>query len=262
MRKKALGKGLSALIPQGENITKLKLDEIIPNPYEIRKDPGNISELAQSIKEQGIIEPLVVRHTSRGYELVCGGRRLAACKKVGLREVPVVVKEATDRDMLEMALVENVQRKDLNAIEEAVAYGALWQEFGLSHEEIAQRVGKDRATVTNAIRLLNLPTEIKLWLKEGKLTAGHARALLQLKSKQEIVKLANKILKQKISVRATERRVTKPKDSLVFHLEEELSKIFETKVTITKGKKKGKIEIEFYSDDDLSKLIKAFGITL
>ncbi|MCK4352355.1 ParB/RepB/Spo0J family partition protein [candidate division WOR-3 bacterium] len=260
-KRKALGRGLAALIPERENIVALNVADILPNPYEIRKDTGNISELISSIKEKGIIEPIVVRHTTQGYELVCGGRRLVACKELDIKEIPVVVKDINDRELFEISLVENLQRKNLNPIEEAEAYEVLINEFGLSHQEIAHQVGKNRTTITNTLRLLNLPPEVKLWLKQDKLTAGHARALLQVKSKEAIIKLAERILKQKISVRVVEKAV-KSKAPFLLKLEKELSSLFNTKIRIIKGKKKGKIEIEFHGDADFSRIIKKLGITL
>lgn len=275
MPKKALGRGFSALLPDGKagiptikepflpdpdksghaGLT-LKLDEILPNPHEPRSDKGNLSELITSIKENGIIEPVVVRKTTEGYQVICGGRRLSACKEAGIEEVPVVLRDADDREMLELAIVENLQRKDLNPIEEAGAYERLNQEFGLSHKKIADRVGKDRVTITNRIRLLSLPDEVKKHLISGVLTEGHGRSLLQIEGEKERIEVAKVIAKKKLTVRQSEKISRKKKNIFYSSMEQELREFFGTEIHITKGRKKGKIEIEFYSDEDLERIVE------
>jgi len=249
-----LGKGISALIPH-EGIIKISVDEIEPNPFEPRKK-GNVESLKKlslSIKEKGILEPILVRRTDSGYQIICGSRRFEAAKNAGFMEVPAIVKDATDREVLELALVENIQRENLNPIEEAEAYKILLKEFNLSRQEIAKRVSRERTTITNSLRLLSLEEEIKDYIRNGKITAGHARALLQIKSKARRIKLARKIAGEKISVRESERIVKKSPFS---YLEDELQELFGTKVKIIAGRKKGRIEIEFYGDEDLARIIK------
>ncbi len=258
MGRKALGRGLEALIPgEAERIENIPVDEIFHSPYQPRMkfSEEKLNELAQSIKEQGIIQPLLVRKSKKGFELVYGHRRFEAAKRAGFEIVPAVVKELSDRELLEIGLIENVQREDLNPVEEAQAYRRLNTEFGLTQEEIASRVGKNRSTITNIMRLLSLPDEVLTALSEGKITEGHARALLSFKDKFIIKREFKKILKEKKTVRAVESR-TKKVEPHIIHLQDELSTIFGTRVKIMKGKKKGKIEIEFYSDEELERILE------
>ncbi len=266
-KKKPLGKGLEALLPtEEENYKEIPLNDLLPNPYNPRADPGDLSELIASIKEKGVIEPIVVRKKEDKYEVVCGSRRVAACKELGLEVIPAIVKDVDDRGMLEFALIENLQRKDLNPIEEAEAYQRLNKEFGLSHEEIAERVGKNRATITNTIRLLNLPDEIKEMLKRGELTEGHARALLQAETEEKMVELAQRILKEKLTVREVEKlakkRVPMPKEEFLINIERKFSENFGVKANIKKGKRSYKIEIRCKSFDEFKEFLKKLGLEL
>lgn len=277
MHRRGLGKGIRALIPEEirlelENEVKmLDITKIHKNPYQPRTFTGKeIKELVESIKENGILQPIIVREKDSGYELVAGARRLRAAEIGGLKKVPALVRNVTESEMVTIALIENLQRENLNPIEEAVAYKRLVDEFGMTHEMISRKVGKDRTTITNILRLLLLPENIKQYLKEGKISEGHARALLRLQNEKLIQKICEQIIKEKISVREVEdivktmslqenkaislkKRQAKP--AVITSLEEKLSEIFETKVEIKKSKNKGKIEIEFYSDEQLDFII-------
>ena len=211
MGRRGLGRGLSALIATGESVGGLKFEElptsaIRPNTHQPRKhfSEAGIKELAASIKEVGILQPLVIRSTDFGFELIAGERRLRAAKEAGLERVPVLIREAAENESMELALVENLQREDLNPLETASAYQALMDGFGLSKEQLAHRLGKSRATVTNTLRLAQLPTEIQSLLQTGKLTEGHARALLGLKTSEQMLIVVRRIEAEKLSVRKTE----------------------------------------------------------
>ena len=275
MKKKALGRGLSALIGERKEGDRkffmCSIEKIYPSKSQPRKvfDEDALGELAASIKEKGIIEPLVVRKKGERYELIAGERRLRASRMVGLKEVPVVVMEAGDEEALELSLIENIQREELNPIEEAEAYRVLTG-FGLSQEEVAKRVGKDRATVANYLRLLKLPDEVKEELSAGRLTMGHARALLSLEERPLQREVARKVIAKGLSVRETERLVKRlseekrgrstrvaaeKKDIHTKGLEEELRGLFGTKVSLKEQGGKGKIEIEFYSPEERERII-------
>ena len=270
MAKKALGKGLSALIPEykeekQESVMELKITDIEANDNQPRKqfDEEGLMNLAQSIKEHGIVQPIIVRKDGSIYQIVAGERRWRAARLAGLKTVPVAVKDYTDEQLLEIALIENLQREDLNPIEEANAYKVLIDEYSLSQEEIGKRIGKSRSAITNSIRLLNLPTEIVDYLIAGKITAGHARALLAIEDDKKKIEIADRIIKENLNVRQVEKltrekkrtRKTKTKSAEISDLEERLRNALGTKVTITHGRKKGKIEIEYYGIDDLDKII-------
>ena len=278
-KRPALGKGLGALIPDIEkedrkNFFSCGIEEIIPSKYQPRKgfDEGKLTELANSIKEKGIIEPLIVRKTDGGYELIVGERRWRAAQRAGLKEVPVIVRDVTTAEATELALIENLQREDLNPLEEAEAYKRLMEEFHYTQEELAKRIGKDRATVANAVRLLKLPQEIKAHLADESISSGHARTLLGLNSPEEQKIACAKVIKNSLSVRETERLVkrlnvqgskrdmdVKPASEEELHLgflEETLKKFLGTQVRIPKKGRKGKIEIEFYSEEDLERIIE------
>ncbi len=255
MARKALGRGLEALLPSGEEIREIPISEIHHSSLQPRREIKNLDELVRSIKEKGILQPVLLRKSKEGYELVYGHRRFEAAKLAGLEKIPAVIRELSDREVLELAIIENVQREDLNPIEEALAYKKLIQEFGLTQEEIAQRVGKDRSTIANKLRLLSLPEEAKKALMEGKITEGHARALLGIKSEEKRKKVLQEILTGKKTVREVERKA-KARDPHIKALEDELSSYLGTKVRIVKGRKKGKIEIEFYSLDELDRLLE------
>jgi ParB family chromosome partitioning protein len=281
---RGLGKGLGALIPElaEENQSldaqlEVNINEIQTNPYQPRKEftDEKLSELAESIKIHGIIQPLLVREIAPDkYQLIAGERRLRAAKLVGLTEVPVVIREMTDQAMMEVALVENLQREDLNPIEEADAYQRLMNEFQLTQDEIAKKVGKSRPAIANMLRLLNLPTEIQTDLAQGTLTMGHARALLSLKTSDEQKRIWTQIQVQELSVRETEefiRQLNTPpivsretkkvvprpsagKDPNMVEIEDELQQVFGTKVVIKPAGSGGKIEIDYYSDDDFERI--------
>jgi len=275
LKKTTLGKGLDALIPKETAQPGARagyivagIGEIRPNRSQPRKDfdDASISELTSSIKEKGIIQPLVVRQTGSGYEIIAGERRWRAAQKAGLANVPVIVKEATDREMLELALIENLQREDLNPIEEAAGYSQLIEDFGLTHEDVSNRIGKERSTITNQLRLLRLFQEARQALIEGEITAGHARALLSIESEDKSRQILIAIRKQKLSVRTTEnliKKLSKEKketpepggdDPYLKQIADELKRTLSTQVRIVNKKGKGKIEIEYYSQDELERV--------
>ncbi len=275
----ALGKGLGALLPelgQAEPKTLLYcgIEEIIPNRSQPRKhfDESRLQELAESIKEKGILEPLIVRRTEQGYELIVGERRWRAAQKAGLKEVPVLVKETERREALEISLIENLQREDLNPIEEAEAFKHLIEEFDISQEDLSKRIGKDRTTVTNTLRLLKLPLEVRDHLLQNRITSGHARALLSLESKEKQKELCALIIRKGLSVREAEaiakRWSEKPKKSVapakkrgdlesqLGSLQDSMMKHLGTKVHIIHKGNRGKIEIEYYSPEDLERIVE------
>jgi ParB family chromosome partitioning protein len=277
----ALGKGLGALIPGfGEEESKAILycgiEEIAPNRSQPRKhfDESKLQELAESIKGKGILEPLIVRRVEQGYELIVGERRWRAAQKAGLKEVPVLVKEVEGSEALEISLIENLQREDLNPIEEAEAFKRLTEEFNISQGDLSTRIGKDRTTITNAIRLLKLPPEIKNELLKNRITAGHARAILSLETKEKQKGLCALIIRKGLSVREAEaiakrwsegpKRTAAPErsrgdlESQLNSLQDSLRRYLGTKVRITQdGEKRGKIEIEYYSTEDLERIVEA-----
>lgn len=277
-QKKVLGRGLGALIPQKETAppasvptNTVPLSEITANPYQPRKHFGeeDLAELTRSVREHGIVQPLVVtRVGANRYQLIAGERRLRAAQRAGLRQVPVVVKEAVSSGaMLELAIIENVQRQDLNPIEEAIAYQQLHQEFNLNQEEIAGKVGKERSTVANALRLLKLPEKVKRLVAEGELSMGHARALLAAQSSSRIESLADKVVRQGLNVRQTEQlvsetpkakkqRTEKAKDVFTRDAEEKLTRAMRTKVEIERKRRGGTIRIHFNNEDELIRIFE------
>jgi len=274
--KESLGKGLGALLPDilGEvteraNYLVCGIEELVPNRFQSRKefDGEEQRNLVTSIRKSGIIQPIVVRRLENGFEIIAGERRWRAAQEAGLKEVPIIVREAQDLDMAEISLIENIQRSDLNPIEEAEAFLTLMEKFGLSHEEISARVGKDRTTVTNAVRLLKLTPEVREALSKKQLTAGHARALLSLSSAAEQVRLLRDILNKGLNVRETEllvRGLRKKasqtrkaiKDEQLAYLEGKLSRSLMTSVRIRTVKNGGTIEIRFSSPDELDRLLQ------
>jgi len=279
-KRMALGKGLGALLPefgQGESKALLYcgIEEIIPNPSQPRKhfDESKLQELAESIREKGILEPLLVRRTDQGYELIVGERRWRAAQKAGLREVPVLVKEVGGRDAFEISLIENLQREDLNPIEEAEAFKHLIEEFNISQDDLSKRIGKDRTTITNTLRLLKLPLEVRNQLLQNRITSGHARALLSLENKEKQKELCALIIKKGLSVREAERLAKQwaaksqkatPSvkrrgdwESQLHSLEDSLRKCLGTKVHITQKGNRGKIEIEYFSHEELERIVEA-----
>ena len=294
--KHGLGRGLGALIrdtpveaapvvsPVATGPQMVAVAQIRPNPFQPRRVfvKEALDELVASIREHGVIEPLVVRKTDEGYELIAGERRWRASQEVGLKQVPVVVREASDREALELGLIENLQRADLNVIEEAEGYQTLADQFSLTQEEIAKRVSKGRASVANALRILSLPKEIKKFMAEGLLSAGHAKVLLGLPLEPEQCRMAERVIKDGLSVRDLERLVEHnrksprkkmagkediPSSHLVF-LTDKLHQYFGTSVqvqpcrTTANGRKvKGSVQIDFYTNDDLDRILDLLGMT-
>lgn len=284
MSKRGLGKGLQALIPEieisgNEEITQLSIDEIRPNARQPRKTftEEKLRELANSIKEHGIVQPILVRPRDAIYEIVAGERRWRAAQLAGLQTVPAIIKEFTNAQMMEIALIENLQREDLNPIEEAEAYHTLMNEFGLTQEKLSERLGKSRPQVANTLRLLQLPAEIRRMLSAEEITMGHGRALLAVKGEQEQLKLARRVVRENLSVREVEeivrsmaqphvpretKKIIRKREPLIEELEEKLKKALGTKVIIKPGKKKGKIEIEYYTGEDLERFMELLSTTL
>lgn len=283
MKRVALGKGIKALIPeisQEESRTKkevleLEVEKVRTNPLQPRGsfNPDKLEELADSIKEKGIIQPIIVRKIDEGYEIVAGERRLIAAKKLGLSLIPAILTENLSKEgSLELSIIENIQREDLNPVDEAKGYKRLMDEFGLTQEDISKKVGKDRSTVSNTLRLLNLPKEIQKNIVEGKLTEGHARALLSLSTDEQRIAFSNEIINKRLSVREVEEKVYGKKKIRAKRLkrvypqlqfiEDKLKQHLGTSVKLVKGKKKGKILIEFYSDNDLNRILELLQVTL
>ena len=276
MERKALGKGISALIPEretekGESIKLLALGQIRPSPLQPRKefDQQSLEELAQSIKEKGVIQPVLVRRRGDFYELIAGERRFRAATLLNLKEIPAIVKEAEDRDSLELSLIENIQREDLNPIEEARACQYLIDKFNLSQEEVSDILGKARVTITNTLRLLKLPLEIQEEIKKGRISFAHGRALLEITDPNQQRRLVQAIISNSLSVRELEnlikgqrskiskRRIQQApqREPYIAVMEEELQHLLATKVRISKRKKRGHILIEFYSQEDLERIV-------
>jgi ParB family transcriptional regulator, chromosome partitioning protein len=275
---KGLGKGINALFQNvqttqnEETVQEVKLKDIRPNPYQPRKifEPGAIEELKESILEHGILQPIIVRKSIKGYEIVVGERRYRAAAAAKLDVVPVVIRELNDQQMMELAVLENLQREDLSPIEEGAAYQMLMDKLKITQEEVAKRLGKSRPHIANHIRLLSLPAPIQELISEGKLTMGHGRALLGLKNKKNLSTLVNRILKESLNVRQLEkivgemngnvsRETKKPemkKDVFIKEQETMLRERFGTTVTIKQSKKKGKIELEFFSKEDLDRILE------
>lgn len=286
-KSRGLGKGLKALIPDesfmsidnsdadndGKLVFFLQINKIRPNADQPRKkfNREKLEELAASIKEHGILQPLVVRPENNGYTIIAGERRWRAATMAGLKEVPVIVKDLPAKDVMELALIENVQREDLNAIEEAEAYGALMEHFNLTQGEIGIRIGKSRAAITNTMRLLNLPDKVRQEVLDDHISSGHARALLSLEDQKQMEALCEEIIDKKLSVRETERKVKllknppkeekakSEKNPYITAVEDGLKQKFATKVKISGKKDKGKIELEYYSTEDLNRILDLLG---
>ncbi len=277
MSKLVLGKGLGALIPTDDTksaethrFKTVSLDRIAPNPMQPRRefDQESLMQLAQSFKENGIMQPLLVRANGSGFTIIAGERRYRAARLAGMTEVPVLqMDDVTDAQMLEMALVENLQRENLNPMETAEGYRRLIEECGLTQAQLGDRVGKSRSAVTNVIRLNGLPESIKTMIRHGKLTEGHARAILALENELDMVRLAEQIVNDSLSVREVEqvtsrtkkrRLVPKKKIPALTEIENYLKRLLGTSVKINPGLKQGKIEIEFYGDEDLERLLELF----
>ncbi len=284
-KRPALGKGIGALLNTatqegGRKYFLCPIEELKPHAQQPRKtfDSASLDELAASIREKGVIQPLVVRRQDDHYQIIAGERRWRASQKAGLREVPVVIQDVSEDWALEMALIENIQREDLNPIEEADAYRHLMESFALTQEEVAKRVGKERSTVANALRLLRLPTKIQADVTVGTLSMGHARALLSLESEEDLLEAREQVLKKGLSVRDTEALVKKIKsfgvagkpvkpapapseDPELKHLGERLQQALGTQVKIQRKGKGGKLEILFYTPDDLDRLLELLKIS-
>ena len=273
---KGLGRGLSSLIPDVPLDTQktvlpeekggdVSIEKIFPNPLQPRKNFAHqeIRELSQSIRKYGLLQPLLVRKVADGYEIIAGERRFRAAKMAGLNKVPVIIQQLKQREVLEVSLIENIQREDLNCIEEALAFQRLVDEYGYTQTVIAERVGKDRSHIANTLRLLNLPQVIKDALINGKISMGHARAVLSLASSEEKEKTLEEVLEGRLSVRQTEtlvrhKKSTTPKELSpdVKEVENQLRHIFKTKIKIQPSKgDKGKITIEYYSKEDLIRVV-------
>jgi len=288
MAKSALGKGLGALIGSrpapprddvdlGDKVHKVRLASIVPSPLQPRKNfaPEALQELVDSIRQHGIIQPLIVRRLNGGtHELIAGERRWRAAQEVGLSEVPVIIRTANDLEVLELSLIENLQRTDLNAIEEAQGYARLRDEFGMKQEEIAQKVGRSRAAVANALRLLDLHPQIQTWVTQDVVSVGHAKVLLGVKALEEQLRLAETILRRNASVRQTERLVARylggwkrrrrttqvvVSSAAIGDLQDKLRQHLGTNVVIHHTPKRGRIEIEYYGDDDLQRILNIVG---
>lgn len=274
---KGLGKGLDAIFSnmeagKDETVQEIRLKELRPNPYQPRKtfNQEAIDELKASILEHGILQPLIVRKSIRGYEIVVGERRYRAAKEAKLASVPAVVREFSEQQMMELAVIENLQREDLNPIEEGQAYQTLMEKLDLTQEEVAKRLGKSRPHVANHIRLLSLPPKIQQLISDGKISMGHGRALLGLRKKSHLPTVVEKVIKESMNVRQLEkwiqqlnenvpRETKKPekkKDVFIVEREHMLRERFGTTVTIKQNKNKGKIEIEFFSQDDLERILE------
>lgn len=276
-RSNRLGRGLSALIPEikGETsekeIVNIEIDKIYPNEVQPRKqfDEEKIKVLSDSIKNYGVLQPIVVKMDENNkYMIIAGERRFRASKLANKSQIPAIIKDIDMKDIMEIALIENLQREDLNSIEEALAYKSLIEHYNVTQEEISEAVGKSRPHITNTLRLLNLGQDVIEMIDSGRITAGHGKALLRIVDKDLQLQIAKKIEEEELSVREVENiakkisenkeeapKKSKPKDVFILDVEDKLRNIFGTKVNISKGKKKGKIEIEYYNDDDLNSIV-------
>ncbi|EJB1154805.1 ParB/RepB/Spo0J family partition protein [Listeria monocytogenes] len=276
---KGLGKGINALFnnvdTNEETVQNIAIKEIKPNPYQPRKifDAKAINELRDSIKIHGVLQPIILRNTDKGYEIVVGERRYRAAKEAKLKEIPAVIRDLTEEEMMELSVIENLQREDLSPLEEAESYQFLMKKLSLTQAKLAERVGKSRPYIANFVRLLTLPEEVQVMLRDGSLSAGHGRVLLGLKLKKNIIPTAKKAVAQGLTVRQLEdvvnnlnenvsRETIKPARVPIFIRESEsqLRDKFGTAVSIKRRDKKGKIEIEFLSDDDLDRILEILDI--
>ena len=294
MARSGLGKGLGALIgtpktpvradavESGERVHQIDLANIVPSALQPRKDFAReaLQELVDSIRQHGIIQPLIVRQVGARFELIAGERRWRAAQEAGLTQAPVIIRSAGDMEVLELSLIENLQRADLNPIEEAQGYARLANEFGMRQEDIAVKVGRSRAAVANAMRLLDLHPQVQIWLAQDLLSVGHAKVLLALKVPEEQLLAAETVLRRNATVRSTERLVARQlgigrsrrrsrragseqavSSAAVEELQNRLQEHLATHVTIHHGEKRGRIEIEYYGDDDLQRIVTALGLT-
>ncbi|MGY0373831.1 ParB/RepB/Spo0J family partition protein [Clostridium sp. JNZ J1-5] len=277
-KKYGLGKGLGALIPEenskDESILKVSINLIKANSEQPRKNfaEEKIMQLAESIKEHGIIQPLVLKKEGNVYSIIAGERRWRAAKSIGLKEVPAVILDLDDKSVLEVSLIENIQREDLNPIEEAIAYKKLIDEFFLTQEELSKRIGKSRTAIANCMRLLNLDKRVQEYLVDGVITEGHGRALLGIEDRETQYQIAQSIIDDQLSVRQVEmliKNMNKPKKAAekrkdnnlyVSDIKQKLEGLFNTKVVLTSKGNKGKIQIEYYSEEDLQRIIDILNI--
>jgi len=275
--KVVLGRGLEALIPKSDDAMSadstyhsIPLDMVVPNPMQPRRkfDDGTLQELAESFKSQGVLQPIVVKKKDNQFVLIAGERRYRAAALIGMKNIPaIILNDKDEADMLQMALVENLQREDLNPLEAAEAFRRLMDEAGLTQNQLAEKVGKSRAGVANMLRLLSLPDKVKELMREGKLSEGHARAILAVDNDLARVRLAERIVAENMSVRSAEesarrvkrrRLIPKKKIPELTETENYLKQLFGTAVKITPGLKRGKIEIEYYGDEDLERILELF----
>src|SRR5438552_4986206 len=291
MARSGLGKGLGALIgtpapapraevaETGEKVHRINLASITPSPLQPRKDFAReaLQELIDSIRQHGIIQPLIVRQVGTRFELIAGERRWRAAQEASLTQVPVIIRSASDMEMLELSLIENLQRADLNPIEEAQGYARLANEFGMRQEDIALKVGRSRAAVANALRLLDLHPQVQVWLAQNLLSVGHAKVLLALKAPEEQLLAGETVLRRNATVRSTERLVARQlgigrsrrrqraagqtvTPAVIEDLQNRLQQHLATHVTVHHGEKRGRIEIEYYGNDDLQRIVTALGL--
>lgn len=285
MKKPALGRGLSALIPTAPPANEptgqflmVEIEKLLPNPQQPRRffEESKLEQLTQSIRQKGVLQPILVRRVNGKFQIVAGERRYRAAEKLGLREVPArVVDNLSDRDMLEISIIENLQRDDLSPLELAQGYYRLLTEFNLTQQELSERVGKDRSSIANTLRLLNLPQEIQDQIANGKIREGHARAILALESEKQQLELARKIIDEDLTVRAIEEIIYGPKRrkrgrSLklksrpieITQAENQLKRKLGTAVSIQRGLRRGKIVIDFYGDSDLTRILDLLGVEI
>jgi len=273
--RRGLGKGLGALIPEGEesdrnSIVEIKITDIEANDKQPRKafNDATLADLSESIKEHGVVQPIIVRKQGNGYQIVAGERRWRAARLAGKKTIPAIIKECSNLEVMELALIENLQSEDLNSIEEAMAYKSLIEEYNMTQEEISKKIGKSRPAIGNSLRLLQLPQEIKNMIAEGKISQGHARALLSISGEKKQLDMAEKIIAQQLNVRQIEKlakdtKQKKKKEVLpdayrieINQLEERLRAVLGTKVTIHHRKNRGSIEIEYYSDEEFDRIFE------
>ena len=274
INKRGLGKGLGALIPENEDkvqnsIIEIKITDVEPNEKQPRRafNDEALADLSESIKEHGVVQPIIVRKLGNNYQIIAGERRWRASRLAGKKTIPAIVKDYSNLEVMEIALIENLQREDLNSIEEAMAYKSLIEEYSMTQEEISKQIGKSRPAIANSLRLLQLPQEIKDMIAGGKITQGHARALLAVEGEKKQLEIAERIISQQLNVRQIEKmakdtkhkgRIEAPPDKYqieINQLEERLKVTLGTKVTIQHKSNKGRIEIEYYSNEDLDRII-------
>lgn len=284
IKKSALGKGLEALIPDidvnnsKDGVIEISINEIAPNSEQPRKkfDEEKLQQLADSIKEHGIVQPVIVKRDGDVYRLIAGERRWRAARLAGLKKIPAITREFSEQEIMEISLIENIQREDLNAIEEAIAYKRLMEEFKLTQEDIAVKIGKSRSAIANILRLLNLDDRVKNYVVDGVLSEGHARAITNITSDDLQYEAAKKIIDENLNVRQTEKMIktlllsriqdkkkrkdTKKVEPYIQEVQERLKNALGTKVNISYGRKRGKIEIDYYSYEDLDRILEIFNV--